>query len=179
VRSKHTYRLFFVLTALLLVNSARVAAQKLNYELVSLYVYNFTKYIEWPADKTNSDFVVGVYGSSPVTAMLNKYVSAKHVGTRIITIKQISTPAELSSCSIVFIPADESSKIKQFSDQLKGKPILIVTEKYGQSKKGAGISIYLDEDDEDKTKFEISKATILANGLIISQNLLKLATKVY
>jgi len=179
MKNRFTYRVIMVATALLMITRVTAFAQKLNYELVSMYVYNFTKFIEWPPDKTNSDFVVGVYGSSPLTAMLNKYISAKHVGMRTIVIKQVSTPAELNGCSIVFLPASESGKLKQLNDQLKGKPILIVGEKYGLSKKGAGISIFLDEDDDNKTKFEISKTLINASGLVISTNLLRLASQVY
>ena len=177
MKCRCTYRFLIALAALLLVT--RVSAQKLNYELVSMYVYNFTKYIEWPKDKNNSDFVVGVYGETPAMAMLMKYVSAKHVGQRTIVVKKVSTSAELGNCSIVFLSGSESSKIKQFSDELKGKPVLIVCEKYGLSKKGAGISIYLDEDDDNKTKFEMSKTIINASGLVISTTLLRLAAQVY
>lgn len=179
MKGRFTYRVIMVATALLLFSRVTAFGQKLNYELVSMYVYNFTKYIEWPKDKNNSDFIVGVYGETPAMAMLMKYVSAKHVGQRTIVVKQVSTSAELSSCSIIFLPASETGKLKQLSDELKGKPILIVAEKYGLSKKGASISIYLDEDDENKTKFEMNKTTINVNGLVISTTLLRLAAKVY
>jgi YfiR/HmsC-like len=176
---KLTYRVFLIAGALSLFAGTQLRAQKLNYELVSMYVYNFTKYIEWPHDRSNPDFVVGVYGESPVTAMLNKYISGKHVGQRIITVKVIHSVDEINACSIVFVPQEASAKLKDLSSQVKGKPILIVSEKFGQSKKGAGISIFLDEDDDEKTKFEINKTIITNDGLIISTNLLKLASQVY
>ena len=172
-------RLVVALVAMMLFVRVPVSAQKLNYELVSMYVYNFTRYIEWPSDKSKGDFVIGVYGKSPVTAMLTKYIASKHVGQRAIVVKVVNTAEDLQSCSIVFLPADQSGKIKQLTDMLKGKPVLIVSEKYGMSKKGAGISIFLDEDDDDKTKFDVSKTSITSCGLIISNNLLKLAAQVY
>ncbi len=113
-----------------------------------------------------------------LTSLLNKYISSKHVGQRSIVVKVIKSLDEAAGCSILFVPSDQSSKIKQLSEQLKGKPVLIISEKYGQSKKGASISIFLDEDDDDKTKFEICKTLIVSNGLIISSNLLKLASQV-
>jgi YfiR/HmsC-like len=176
---KRTYHVVLLAGALSLFAGTHVMAQKLNYELVSMYVYNFTKYIEWPHDRSSGDFIVGVYGNSPVTAMLTKYVSGKHVGQRTITVKKISSVDEMNACSIVFVPQEASAKLKDLSAQFKGKPILIVSEKYGQSKKGAGISIFLDEDDDEKTKFEINKTAILGDGLIISTNLLRLASQVY
>jgi hypothetical protein len=173
------YSILVAVLAMLFLSPSAAKAQKLNYEIVSMYVYNFTKYIEWPKDKNNSDFVVGVYGESGITTMLNKYISSKHVGERPIVVKVISTPEEAAQCSIIFIPADQNTKLKQLSEQLKSKPILIICEKLGMSKKGASISIYLDEDDDDKTKFEISRTAISASGLIISANLIRLAVQVY
>jgi len=176
---KLTYRFLIAIMAMLFFVHDHVKAQRLNYEIVSMYVYNFTKYIEWP-DKSNSDdFVIGVYGQSPVTVMLTKYISSKHVGMRPITVKVINTPEDANTCSIVFLPMEQSSKIKQLSDQLKGKPVLIISEKYGLSKKGAAITIFLDEDDDEKTKFVINKSTVTDCGLIISTNLLRLASQVY
>ncbi|HXB13250.1 MAG TPA: YfiR family protein [Bacteroidia bacterium] len=173
-----TYRVLLAIMAIMLIPRVKVNAQRLNYEIVSMYVYNFTKYIVWPDDKANNDFVVAVYGDSPLTSLLNKYISSKHVGQRSIVVKVIKSLDEASGCSILFVPSDQSSKIKQLSEQLKGKPVLIISEKYGQSKKGASISIFLDEDDDDKTKFDICKTVIVSNGLIISSNLLKLASQV-
>jgi len=173
-----TYRVLLALAAVMLIPRVNVNAQRLNYEIVSMYVYNFTKYIVWPNDKGSNDFVVAVYGESPLTSLLNKYISTKHVGQRPIVVKVIKSLDEANNCSILFIPSDQSSKIKQISEQFKGKPVLIISEKYGMSKKGASISIFLDEDDDDKTKFEICKTLIVNNGLIISSNLLKLASQV-
>jgi len=177
IKRKITYPFLLAGFAVVFLGRTDATAQKLNYELVSMYVYNFTKYIEWP--KNNNDFVVGVYGASPITVMLTKYISSKHVGSRPIVVKVINSPEDANTCSILFLPLDQSNKIKQLNDELKGKPVLIVSEKYGMSKKGASISIFLDEDDDEKTKFDINKISITNNGLIISTNLLRLASQVY
>jgi hypothetical protein len=174
------YRILLSVLALTLLVRFSASAQKLNYEVVSAYVYNFTRLIEWPHDNnTSNDFIIGVYGQSDVTPMLNKYISSKHVGSRNIVVKVVNTAEEIGICSIVFLPSNQSSKIKQLAEQVKGKPVLIISEKEGMSKKGASITIFLDEDDDDKTKFDISKSTITSCGLIISNNLLRLAAQVY
>jgi len=173
-----TYRSLLAAIALLFIARTDVSAQKLDYELVSLYVYNFTKYIEWP-EKGSNEFIVGVYGTSPITDMLTKYISTKHVGVRPIVVKVINTPEDANACDILFLPMSQSSRIKPLSDQLKGKPVLIISEKYGLGRKGADITIFLDEDDEEKTKFEINKTSITGCGLNISSNLLRLAAQVY
>jgi hypothetical protein len=174
---RFTYHTLIAITAFCFMRP-EAHAQKLNYELVSMYVYNFTKYIEWPDDRTDV-FVIGVYGISPVTSMLTKYITTKHVGMRPIIVKVITSSEDASGCSILFLPYDQSGKIKELSEQLRSKPVLIISEKYGLCKKGAAICIFLDEDDEEKTKFEINKESITDRGLNISSNLLKLASQVY
>lgn len=170
-------RVNIVVLVAMFFTSLSIHAQTLNYKMASMYVYNFTKYIDWPATDRSTDFVIGVYGSTPLTAELNKSVAGKHVGYRIITVQVFKTMNEVVGCQILFVPLSESGNIKKISDLIKGKPILLVCEKEGLCKKGAGISIYLDEDDDYKTKFEMNKSSIELNGLTISQTLLHLAAQ--
>jgi hypothetical protein len=156
--------------------SAAVFGQTLNYKIASVYVYNFTKYISWPTNTKSSDFVIGVYGTSPITDELRKFLTGKHVGEKSITVEKVLTVDEAAGCQIVFVPLSESGNLKKISDQLKGKPVLIVCEKEGLNKKGASISIYLDEDDDNKTKFEVNQGYIKYNGLFISQSLITLSS---
>lgn len=153
-------------------------AQSLNYSMASLYIYNFTKYIDWPNKYTSDEFVIGVYGSSPLTSEMNKLIAGKHVGSKLIVVKVFKSIEEAQGCQILFVPVDETTNLKKISEAFKGKPVLVVCEKEGLSKKGASISIFLDEDDDYKTKFEMNKAYIEIGGLIISQNLIHLAAKV-
>src|ERR1700722_17715245 len=94
-----TYRVLLALVVAMLVPRINVNAQRLNYEIVSMYLYNFTKYIVWPNDKANADFVVAVYGDSPLTSLLNKYISSKHVGERPIVVKVIKSLDDANGCS--------------------------------------------------------------------------------
>lgn len=154
-------------------------AQTLNYKLASLYIYNFTQYIDWPKNDNSSTFVIGVYGTTPITDELRKATAGKHVGGRPISITVIKNLAEATECSILFISPSEQLNIKKISDQFKGKHILLICDKESMIRKGASISIYLDEDDDYKTKFDLNKEYIESNGLFVSKALLSLAAKVY
>jgi hypothetical protein len=166
-----------VVLAGMLIPSLSTLGQTLNYKMESLYVYNFTKYIDWPANDNSTEFVIGVYGNSPLTEELNRSVAGKHVGFRTISVKVFKTLDEAMKCQILFIPTSESGNLKKMTDELKGKPILVVCEKEGLCRKGAGISIFLDDDDDYKTKFEMNKNSIENNGLVVSKMLLRLATQ--
>ena len=150
-------------------------AQTLDYKLESMFVFSFTKYIEWPTEKQAGNFIIGVFGDSPLTEELNKFIGTKHVGDRSITVRVVHTMEEIAGCHILFIPVTQSGKLWEICAATKGKPTLIVAEKSGLIKKGAGICLFLDEDDDYKTKFELNKITINENGMLVSTNLMQLA----
>jgi hypothetical protein len=52
---------------------------------------------------------------------------------------------------------------------------VVVAEKIGAIKKGAGIELYLDEDDDNKTKFIINKKLLESKGLKLSTQLISLS----
>lgn len=153
-------------------------AQELNHKLASVYVYNFTKYIEWPNEKKNGSFVIAVYGNSPIFREFNNFISTKKVGNQSISLKSTTSLDGLYDCNLVYVPLSESKNIKLISDALLNKPILIISEKPGSAKKGASINLFLDEDDDYKTKFDLNKKLIEDKGLIISKQLIQMADKV-
>jgi hypothetical protein len=154
-------------------------AQEINHKLASVFVYNFTKYIDWPADHKTGDFIIAVVGESPITNEFNKVISTKKVGNQYISVKVTNTLEGIENCNIIFLPAAQSYRLKEIIASLKGKPILIICEKPGLAKKGAGINLFLDEDDDYKTKFEINKKAIENAGLLLSNQLINLAEIVY
>ena len=172
------HRAIFYLVLPFLVLSSKSFAQELNQKLASVYVYNFTKYIEWPQNRKSGDFVIGIYGNSSTFDEFKKIISTKKVGKQPIALKKTSSVGDLDQFNLIYIPLSESKNIKLISDALNGKPVLIVSEKPGAAKKGASINLFLDEDDDFKTKFEMNKKTMEKNGLIISNQLLQLAEKV-
>ena len=50
-------------------------AQLANHQ--ALYLFNFTRYIEWPADMQEGNFTIGVLGSNSEVATALKDISTK------------------------------------------------------------------------------------------------------
>ncbi len=146
-------------------------AQEINYKLASLYVYNFAKYIEWPASSPQSEFVIGILGNSAVLSELQSVAQQKKINGKTVVVKRISNAEEAASCQIVFISAKESNEAKTITD--KGAPVLVISEKPGMAKKGSMINLFVDDED-DRTKFEINKAMIEKHKLKVAGELLKL-----
>lgn len=147
-------------------------AQDVDYKAYTLFVYNFMKYIEWPENQSKGDFVLGVYGDSPILKELSILSSTKKLKGRNIVVKIINKPDEAAMCQLLYIPSSKSSALKQLKETLNGKPILLVGEREGLAKKGTALSFCTLED--DALKFDINKKEIEQRQLKISSSLIQL-----
>lgn len=141
-------------------------------KIKAVYLYNFSKYIEWPEDYKNGNFIVTVIGTnSSLLSELDK-MSQKKVGAQSIVIKNISSPSSIQKPNIVFVPYESSGMINDVIDKLKGKSTLLVTEKPGLTKQGSAINFVVKD---SKQLFELSKINAEKSKLKVSSNLSALA----
>lgn len=138
-------------------------------ELQAAYIFNFAKYIKWPAE--TFAFVIGVTGDSEIMKVLQNTLKEKKVAGRAIELRTISTPDEASKCNIIYLPEFSSMKLSVLRDALSGKQVLIVTEE-DLIKKGASISFIVED---DRLKFKLKRSTLLSAQLTASEGLLRLA----
>lgn len=153
----------------MLISTALTAQDTNRYK--ALFIYNFTRYIEWPSNGTQ-DFVIGILGKSPVYNELVAIADKKNVGTQTISLKKFSSASEVTQCSILFIGSDASSQVASLSASTQGKNTLIITERSGLINKGAGINFVLDD---GKQRFELSKTNMAKTGLKVNTQLIEMA----
>ena len=155
---------------LLLGSSQKAHSQDIDSKAYTLFLYNFMKYIEWP--NTEGNFVIGVAGESPVKKELQELAKTKKAKGRQIIVIDVKTPADALLCNMIYIPAQKSSDLKQLLEKVKDKSVLIVAEREGMAKKGAGISFVIDDD--DALKFDVNKSALDSHSLKIASMLIKL-----
>lgn len=137
----------------------------------ALFVYNFTRYIQWPTNNSQ-EFVIGVLGKSDIYNELQALSANKRIGSNPITVKQFGSANEVGKCQILIISGEFSSQVTQLAAEFQSKNTLIITERSGLTKRGAGICFALED---GKQKFEISKTNVTRNGLMINNQLLDMA----
>ena len=143
-----------------------------DYKFHSVFIYNFTKYIQWPSAYQSGDFVIAVLGNSEITENLQKMAAVKTVGSQKIVVKEISNVTEAGKCHILFVPDNKSNNLDEALVQYGSSPTLIITERAGMGKKGSGINFILQG---GKWKFELNKPAIESTNLRVSSELTKLA----
>jgi hypothetical protein len=162
-------KFIYVLVSVLGIAQGISAQNSARYQ--ALFLYNFTRYIQWPSI-SSSEFVIGVLGKTDVFSELKGVVGDKKVGSHAISVKQFSTPAEVGTCQILFVANDASGQVPQLVTSLQSKNTLIITERSGLSRKGAGICFAMED---GKQRFEISKTNIERTGLMINNQLVDMA----
>jgi hypothetical protein len=159
--------------ALVAVTVSNLFAQERPiYEVHSMMIYNFIKYIEWPTDTKNGDFIIGVYGDQDVFNALNKWYGGKDKMGQKIVVKLFNNPSEIAKCHIVYLAGNRSNDFEAVKNRMKGSNTLMVTDNKGLAHKGSGINFKMEG---NKLKFELNQSSVQAANLKVSSQLSSMA----
>ena len=143
------------------------------HELHSMMVFNFLKYIEWPADTKSGDFVIAVIGNDNVFQTLQKFYSNRKVGSQKVSIKQYGSANELNgTCHLVYLSKNKSKEFEDVQNKFSSKATLIITDSHGLGKKGSSINFKLVG---NRLKFELNQTAVSKSNLKVSSQLSSLA----
>lgn len=139
----------------------------------ALYIFSFARYINWPAEYQQGDFVIGVIGDCPIIPELEKITSGRQIGSQKVVIRKFTESAPPSACHILYIPEKCCEHFPKISKSMEKHATLIVTDKEGLVKSGSGISFFIN--DQNKLGFQMNKQSIKEKGLGVDNKLDMLA----
>lgn len=149
-----------------------------EYQLKAAYLYNFTKFVEWPRERFADDtspIVIAVLGENPFGDELARLVSGRKVNGRPITVLAARSVREGAAAHLLFISARDEKSLGPALAQLHAAGVLTVGESPGFAAGGGIITFILEA---DKVRFEINLTAAEQSRLKLSAQLLKLATVV-
>lgn len=163
-----------------LIGCAAVAAEQVaEHDVKAAYLYNFTRFIEWPADipATNQPFRLCVVADAVTTEAVTRTMAGESVrGRTTETIVPESSKA-IPDCQILFIGRTVMRRAAPMLEAAKGRPILVVGEAPGFAKSGAGAIEFVRE--KSRLRFEVNVEVARQCGLSISSRLLQVARETY
>lgn len=173
-------KLLFLLFTILFLPSLIVAppdqAEDTSAKIKAIYIYNFTKYIEWPETYKEGNFVVGILGNNAsLVTELKKMAAVKTVGSQKIDILNVGSANDEEKCHIIYILSDNSAQLNDVITKVKSKSTLIVTDKPGLTKLGAAINFVIVE---NKQKIELNKLNIEKYRLKVASTLVDMSVQV-
>jgi hypothetical protein len=149
-----------------------------EYQIKAAFVYNFTKFVEWPAtcfSEATDPIRIGVFAKSPYTKELENAVKDRKVNVRPLLVIEIRSVEEARGMHLVVLDSAANGQMKEMLAALKNAPVLTI----GESEQFAdadGILTFVREG--DKVRFEANLDAAQQAGLKISAQFLKLAKTV-
>ncbi|MEA3503617.1 MAG: YfiR family protein [Bacteroidota bacterium] len=150
--------------------STPLQAQYAKYK--ALYVYNFTKRIDWPENNKKGDFIIGIFGESKITEHLEHISKKKKVLNQPIIIKKYNSIEKIDFCHILFITKEQSKKLNIINVHLAGKATLTISEKKNDE---ACINFI---ENNKALLFQINPQMIRKRRMKLSQSLINLGIEI-
>jgi YfiR/HmsC-like len=152
---------------------ANASAQEASeYQVKAAFLYNFAKFVEWPAGGgADAPLVIGVLGKDPFGGEIDRAVEGKTVNGRRLTIKRFSSLEAYEYCHILFVSSSERNKLPQIIAAVRNSSVLTVSETDRFAHIGGIINFVTIE---NRIRFEINQAAAERAGLKISSKLLSL-----
>src|SRR5262249_15244872 len=120
-----------IFTHVLLPRCAAQPATQHEYELKAAVLYHVIKYVEWTAGaSTNAALQVGLVGEMPFADAI-EVLNGKKIQGRELTVKRVAALQDIGQCQVLFISASERQRLREIVGEVKGRPILTVSEVEG------------------------------------------------
>ncbi len=149
-----------------------------EYQIKAAYLYNFAKFVEWPASAfTNSEspLVIGVCEPNLFGDELMAIARDHSINGRKIVVKPVANAADLAGVHLLFIGASHDAEVEKTLAPLKHTAILTVGESDKFEAAGGDVTFV---NEENRVRFEINAPAAARQGLKISAQILKLARNI-
>lgn len=147
-----------------------------EYELKAAFVYNFARFVEWPAQafkEPGEPIKVCILGENPFGHALDNALQGKLAGGRPFVVEQISGLPRAIGCHILFVSASERKRVRTILAAVpSGCGVLTVGDLDGFAAQGGIVNFTLEA---GKIRIEINVAAAGQQGLRVSSKLLSLA----
>jgi hypothetical protein len=164
-------RLLALVIAACLCAPALAAATPTEYEVKAAFLYNFAKYVQWPAPQ-RSTLVIGVLGKDPFGPLLDEVMEGQSVQRRSVVIRRFARIEDVSGADILFVCSSERGNLPAIFAALQRRPVLTVADMDQFPELGGMINLTTEE---KHVRFEMNPDAIRRAGLKAGSQLYRLA----
>lgn len=146
-------------------------------QVKAAYLYNFGKFVTWPADKVKSadTFEICVLGKDPFGPVLDETVQGEKINDKKIKILRTSRLQDAAACNILFVSSSEENHLPGIIVEAQRMHLLTVSDLPHFAERGGTIGLL---NEEDRIRFEVNRTRADECHLSLSSELLKVAVKV-
>jgi hypothetical protein len=173
---KHALRLLLCALfglGLLAPCAASLAEATAEYQVKAVFVFNFSRFVEWPAQAftaPDEPFVIGVLGDDPFGTRLDEAIKGELINGHPLVVRRFHHIDDIEHCRILFIDRSESTQLSQVLAALDHHSTLTVSDVDGASEHGVMVQ-FVTENNRIRLRINVDSAR--AAGLTISSKLLR------
>lgn len=141
------------------------------------YLYNFTRFVDWPEGPGDRPFVIGLIGDPLIEPHLRK-LEARTAHGRPIQVRRYQTPDAIAPSEILFVGHEVEDELDAVIEQTTERPTLLVGDTPGYVGRGVAIEFFLKPDifrEKSRLRFRIDPEAIRRHGLTVSAQLMDVA----
>jgi len=147
----------------------------LENDVKAAFLYNFTRFVEWPPSPPDEPFRLCAVADTAFIAALDRTLADESVGGRPLVRAETRSVEDARHCSILYVGSGHSEQGAPLLAAVRDLPVLTVGEGSQFLKKGGAIGFLLEN---NRVRFEISLAAVQRSGLKASSKLLRVARSV-
>lgn len=174
--SRMGWALFALIAGALVCTMALAqSGQPSEYEVKAAFLFNFTKFVEWPENAfvdSQAPIVICVVGEDPFGESLVSIVAGQKVQGRGIEILRYRRGDELRHCHVLFISASERQRSAQILASVHADSVLTVSDMDGFAESGGAIQFVMQG---NRVHFVVNLDVATQGKLRVSAKLLALA----
>jgi hypothetical protein len=135
------------------------------------FVFNLTKYVEWP--HPSQELIVGVMGDGPMAEALPMLLAGRSSESRPIRVVVSPSDAQLESCQLLYIAYSSPKKVLTAIQRVRKMSILTVGDSDSFARDGGMVGLV---STEDHIQIQVNLEATAEGHLKISSRLLELST---
>jgi YfiR/HmsC-like len=163
-----------VLTALLPSASKAQSARQTTQALEAAFLYNFTKFTEWPSEALPpaAPLVLCIAGDSVLQKALEEVTKGRLERGHPLVIRRVEVREALNSCHVLYVADLNSKRALQLLEKLNGAPVLSVSNFTSFAQLGGSVHFF---SENGRMRFAVNLDATQRTKLRLSSLLLNLA----
>ena len=141
----------------------------------SAFVLNLARFIRWPDTAfaaADAPLVIGTLARDPINEALDADVENEQIGTHPIQVIRLRSMNDVAGCHIVFLSAENARHTPALLAQVRGKPILAISDAEGFLELGGHVLLV---PRGQRTGLRLHQPNLKSSGLTASSQLLRIA----
>lgn len=178
MRARRRWTIAAAVAVSALVGHPTVRAQTSETEVRAAFLYNFTKFVEWPAvpgRKPGEPFLICVVAESDFVRLVESIVQGESSGGRPLVVATPETPESAAGCQLLYLAQTERQRGARLLAAVRDLPVLTVGDWPQFLDTGGAVQFVLED---RRVRFDISLAAAQRAHLRVSSNLLRVARSV-